>query len=901
MNTTHIIHNVIIGWRFLKRPRLSLISIFLFVFTFNAFSQAEDDAIFIYRNDGHFNAFFRAEIDSMTYSYYNLDSLLCNDVVTQVIYTQDSIYRIPLEAIDSIGFFRPEIILQPNVVKMENGLLDYIKSVDGMSLTFNHNLPKELKPTVGQILVCTDFDNPLFEDGFVGKIVDSRVGDEGIIIECDTVYDITEIFEQLISIEAVQLSDEDSLVKARRAPSIWEGKNIPLTLKLDFQAGELSMFGQINGHYMATIAYDIRSRKDHHIEVRVNHDWQFEAGLSFINESGEFGKYGNMTMFGRPVRFPIQLPIFKFQVGGQFFIRGEGEIKCDVGLQGPVHSYLLSGTIHNGKFEDWNNKKLENAEGAAFDSYSEVSLNGYAHAGYLVEFSIGTIECLGYLKAAVDCYVGPKISGNLDLNISSSNTTDLYNSIKDAKLSFDPLSVYIDAYGEAGFMNQKPLRYHFLEYSFVSPLSRDWYFLPEFSDLTVETDMDYQLVTVGCTPHRDIIYPVSIRLGLYDSENNEVDPSTYYDSNDVSYRLESDAVKLNLLSWVRFNEKYTVRPIISFNQIDIPATPCEEIFLEKFPVEISQFEVINSFNDPGFFINDGSRYDYRFDAHWYVSVIADAEDLDIADWGYVYEDPNGRRKEISLSEYGTSYEEERYAFFRNQPHSTARLYGYIRFADSDETLYGEPQDFPLDYDLICPDDNHPHMIDLGLPSGLKWSCCNLGASKPEEYGSYYAWGETSTKTYYSLNNYEHYNQKDKTWTYLGAHINGTEYDAARTNWGAPWRMHKIYEWLEIKNKCTIQETVHNGTCGIKVKGLNGKCIFIPASGFAWPEAKDVGILGYYWCDDFRSADHAHCFYYDTYSLSDYQTEELLGDLSNCVWSEGLGYRCYGFTIRPVAE
>ena len=102
--------------------------------------------------------------------------------------------------------------------------------------------------------------------------------------------------------------------------------------------------------------------------------------------------------------------------------------------------------------------------------------------------------------------------------------------------------------------------------------------------------------------------------------------------------------------------------------------------------------------------------------------------------------------------------------------------------------------------MVQPDDNHPHMIDLGLPSGLKWSCCNLGASKPEEYGSYYAWSETSTKTYYSLNNYEHYNQKDKTQTYLGAHISGTEYDAARTNWGAPWPMHKSYEWLEIENK-----------------------------------------------------------------------------------------------------
>ena len=53
--------------------------------------------------------------------------------------------------------------------------------------------------------------------------------------------------------------------------------------------------------------------------------------------------------------------------------------------------------------------------------------------------------------------------------------------------------------------------------------------------------------------------------------------------------------------------------------------------------------------------------------------------------------------------------------------------------------------------LTCPDNNHPHIIDLGLPSGTKWACCNVGASIPEGYGYYYAWGETETKDHYDWN------------------------------------------------------------------------------------------------------------------------------------------------------
>ena len=73
--------------------------------------------------------------------------------------------------------------------------------------------------------------------------------------------------------------------------------------------------------------------------------------------------------------------------------------------------------------------------------------------------------------------------------------------------------------------------------------------------------------------------------------------------------------------------------------------------------------------------------------------------------------------------------------------------------------------------LTCPDDNHPHMIDLGLPSGTKWACCNVGASSPEEYGGYYAWGETTEKDVYDWNTYTYcegsestcHDQRNTTW------------------------------------------------------------------------------------------------------------------------------------------
>ena len=139
-----------------------------------------------------------------------------------------------------------------------------------------------------------------------------------------------------------------------------------------------------------------------------------------------------------------------------------------------------------------------------------------------------------------------------------------------------------------------------------------------------------------------------------------------------------------------------------------------------------------------------------------------------------------------------------------------------------------------------PTINGYEYVDLGLPSGLKWASMNVGATKPEEYGDYFAWGETEPKTNYSWSTYKWYNgsyntqTKYNTKSSYGTVDNKTaldpEDDAAHVNWGGSWRMPTDAEWTELRTKCTWTWTTQNGVNGRLVTGPNGKSIFLPAAG-----------------------------------------------------------------------
>ncbi len=138
-------------------------------------------------------------------------------------------------------------------------------------------------------------------------------------------------------------------------------------------------------------------------------------------------------------------------------------------------------------------------------------------------------------------------------------------------------------------------------------------------------------------------------------------------------------------------------------------------------------------------------------------------------------------------------------------------------------------------------------VDLGL--SIDWASCNLGASAPEQYGAYYSWGETATKSVFSWNTYR-YGNSDALTKYNKSDGNRTlapENDAASAAWGGTWRMPTKAECAELLDKCTWTWSNRSGVNGYIVTGPSGNTIFLPASGQReGSEASDVGSWGCYW-------------------------------------------------------
>lgn len=188
----------------------------------------------------------------------------------------------------------------------------------------------------------------------------------------------------------------------------------------------------------------------------------------------------------------------------------------------------------------------------------------------------------------------------------------------------------------------------------------------------------------------------------------------------------------------------------------------------------------------------------------------------------------------------------------------------------------------------------PMAVDLGL--SVKWASFNLAASAPEEYGDYYAWGETENKDVFSWSTYKwcmgNYSTmtkycSDSAYGYNGFTDNKTvldlEDDAVHTNLGGKWRMPTDAEWTELRENCTWTWTTERGVNGISVTAGNGNSIFLPAAG-GWVDSGlyYMGSYGYYWSSSLYNPNYAWYVYFnsDGVNRADY-------------------FRSGGFSIRPV--
>ena len=210
-------------------------------------------------------------------------------------------------------------------------------------------------------------------------------------------------------------------------------------------------------------------------------------------------------------------------------------------------------------------------------------------------------------------------------------------------------------------------------------------------------------------------------------------------------------------------------------------------------------------------------------------------------------------------------------------------------------------------------------VDLGLPSGLKWANVNLGASAPELFGDYYAWGEPEPyyEPEYSYDSPCFKWKEGKTngyvWESYGwlnvANNQLTKYctnsnfgtvdnkvtleltdDAAHAKLGGTWRIPTAEEWRELKDNCSWEYTMQNGIYGALVTGPNKSSIFLPATGDWYETHLQHSMTGHYWSSTlsnmyanglcilavYLKIDNSGAFIYDA-------------------------NRCIGFTIRPVSE
>lgn len=287
-------------------------------------------------------------------------------------------------------------------------------------------------------------------------------------------------------------------------------------------------------------------------------------------------------------------------------------------------------------------------------------------------------------------------------------------------------------------------------------------------------------------------------------------------------------------------------------------------------------------------------------SNWRMPTRAEMQELvDACTWYWITQDgvqgykvfgPNGNsiflpitgyRSETALSESST----DGYYWTASGSGSVA---GALNIDSSSKSLERSSARY-LAYALRAVYGTHEHKgdeapgtaVDLGL--SVKWANVNVGAESPEDYGGYYAWGETEEKEYYSEDTYLYYNNG---YVNIGSDITGTDYDVAHVQWGGDWRMPTITELQELSNNCTWTWTAQNGVNGYKVTGPNGNSIFLPAAGYRWGASLYyAGSDGRYWSSSLYTSD--------TYYA------RFLGFSSGSRYAGGDYGRGDGQSVRPV--
>ena len=848
-------------------------------------------AFYVYRNDNQFDALFISEVDSIIYSKIDTLGIEREDFVVQEVYTTDSLYRIPLSAIDSVSFFAP----------------DPLKSISEafVPIDWNKSTLLECDPASGSYKLSYSGEDPAINRGSV-VVIDTDTASYVVLVtdvnHSNNQYDIKGVEGDLSYI----FSETEFTLTTEQNPSRSDGRrffmNNPRMASEEVvlrATGELWKGGK-------KFTFDLYNNDDARAYTVVDFNLNFDYSVTLV-----FG--GKVTT----------------EIDGQKFTKANSfkADACIIGNMSSSYDFYLDivkektkidlAPKESDKYELLKHNlfpplKLEFAVGPVpvwidfgTDLFADVSLFGGGEFHFSTGFEFNSEAKLGVYYDGLN---GNLLNGYREgptFDINPHNPTISGKGELTAKAHLFP-RVHAWIWGLGGpSIDIKP----FLKFDFGGGYQKD---------LLDNAQSDYCAWSLEAFCGMDLAVGLSSSNGLYGYETRNVSTP---DVTVYEHSLYKTPEKVEFLSAKPDRVRKGEETKVEFEVFDVgfdgktlptflpqlvkfegdgviestdgvfgvassgvvsaswtPATSRDTLYAKlynmngdviseakyynKMPVCITDFKQTGSHYEKDGYTYNGWTYSYEYD----VTVIVELDDPEgVADWGYVYEDPNGKIARISLKDFSSPYSDSRYVYYRNEASSTVRLYEYVKYEGSENYEYGEPVDYEVHHGLTtCPDGNHPHMIDLGLPSGTKWACCNVGASSPEQYGGYYAWGETEEKDVYNPVTYKYTSGVDEDgdgwyddyhedtglngiWQHIGDDIAGTQYDVAHVKWGGSWRMPSYKQQAELGENCSRTWTTQNGVNGMLVTGPNGGTVFLPAAGYRWFDyLYGEGEYGLYW-------------------------------------------------------
>ena len=572
--------------------------------TANVLAQeiTDGEAFYIYRNDGDFNGFFIDEVEEMRYSKLDLDSLLHDEYVVQEVVTADSIYRIPLAAIDSVGFVQPEIILNPRLKNLDElGITSYVSMYDPNTGTIwlYNSIPENLLPQVGDVLVSFDGEayNPSHYEGYSGigrKVTAVNYITSTLIpqylISTEPIEKMSDVFVQFISVEEVG-TDESGNAKRRLAGYHTMPRkdasggftktlvDVSLSPHLTFyptEGSSISLDINLGVKLALGMVYRVRG-DDFFIRASLAEDLSASAGVTLKVKTGGEEAIPVLPDGVTSIKFPAFCPLFEIKPMPKGFIRYGGEIYAKATLPemstGLRQSFVIDSDDPYLLSFNFNERKKEPSDPDELIDVGDLNIgwNGFVQCGTKSNLGISTNSWFSTVFSAylgVDVYMGPKLEGNVNISAAALANGDGAYSLRDSRLTFSPYSIDFEAKGMlSSLWGWDPVDRTLFDGNLsLEPMSM-WMF-PTFTDFSSTlSDSNESLSAEIHTDVRRVFWSSQMGIGLFNQYEDVDDPRLEFHPTRLVPLLKAP----ESFSWVFGIEKpgyYKVMPVLkTFNYL----------------------------------------------------------------------------------------------------------------------------------------------------------------------------------------------------------------------------------------------------------------------------------------------------------------------------------------------